>query len=445
MAKPVHIFIDRKELVGYTDLTLTRNKEKLTGEASFSVFMGWLPTEPVLVPATKGREVLIYIGGHLAFTGVIDRRRDAAAREGSGLSRADTKATSDRSLSVGPNEYSVRFTCRGKTKYIVDSSHQHATGTYLRPTNREVVTDLTAPWGTEIQWEADEIDLDKVRLRDGARVADELQRLSEMTSLYIYETRDGKLKVTDGSEATTGEPVVLGQNILTFSSDQAEDTERDEVTVKGQRIEKEQWGDPAVIPTLQKAKDDTVQNFSPTTVQLHGNGTDELLERRAQYEINKRATRSKQVTVEVFHVQQTDGLPWDLGVIHYVEIPPAGVFDLMEVIKVVYTVQANAELMTTITFAPAPVKVASGDSVTVGFLDGLPEINDVASAAASRRAKFGASFGAGHGWGSPAISFLEKASATVAAALKDTFLSEVDVDTAKPPMRLPASYKGEDT
>lgn len=347
MSKPVRVFIDGQELVGYTNLSLQRSKEQLTGSLSIGIFMGWLPNEPVYPVATKGREVSVYVGGYLAFNGVIDRRSDSGQR----MQDADAS----RTLTIGANEYSVKLTARGKTKYLIDSSHQHKTGTMLRVSNRDVIEELLSPWNLDIAWEADVIDLDRVRFRDGGFVVDELRRLATQCSLYLHEDVQGRLKVSDGPGTQVGEPISLGVNILSFTTDQSEVTERSQITVKGQLTKVGEWGTPAVIPTLLEAVDSAVKSFIPISVQVFGNATPELLDRRAQYEANKRTAQSKRITVEVFHVQQTDGKPWDIGGLHHVIIPPAGVDAMMEITEVTYNVGIN-ELTTTIVLTPPPVK-----------------------------------------------------------------------------------------
>lgn len=452
MVKPVHIFIDRQELLGFTSMNLRRNKNEMTGELTIKVFMGWLPTVPVMVDATKGKEVLVYIGGHLAFTGFIDRRKDTSKNtqpRGSdgrfvkkGSVDTDSGATNSGSMQdgLGPNNYEVEFKARGKTKYLIDCSQQHPTSTMLRVTNREALETLVQPWGTEIVWEASEDQLDKVRFRDGAHVSDEIQRLAEDSSLYVTETRDGRLRITDGAYTETGEPLVLGTNILQFSTDQAEDQEQSEVLVKGQRIEVTSWGEAAVLPTQLKVRSTLDTAFRPLTVQHYGNATPEALAKRAQYEANKRSSISKQVLIEAFHVQQTTGAPWDLGVLHYVEIPPANVFELMEVTELEYIVTADKTLMTKLTFAPAPVKLTSGN--TSEFLGDVADVNDIVGRAASRRAQFGVT-GTGLDWGGPAFQFIEVLTNPLAAltTVASEFLGGVTGQGERPPLELPPSYK----
>src|SRR5262245_65311303 len=120
------------------------------------------------------------------------------------------------SVSIGPTACTTTTSARGKTKRLIDSTHQHPTTNMLKPTSKEVVEKLIQPWKTMLEWKGEVIKLDKVRFRDGARVVDELQRVALENCYFMYETRDGKLRVTDGvgqSGGQGGDPLILGQNI----------------------------------------------------------------------------------------------------------------------------------------------------------------------------------------------------------------------------------------
>jgi prophage tail gpP-like protein len=442
---PVVIFIERKQLIGWTSLRLRRDKAELTGSATIEIFMGWIPTEPVLYDAQTGREVLIYIGGHLAFTGYLDRRTDETDRvtlqgrdpDGQFNSNALSIAEGAVGINAGPNSYRVSFTCRGKTKYLIDSSHQDETGTFLRVTNREVFERLIAPWRVELDWQAETIGLDKVRLRDGAAVSDELQRISEMSSLYTYETRDGRLRVTDSrSVATTGDPLVLGVNITQFQAEQALDASASLITVKGQRIERGQWGIPAVLPTLQSVANKAVAAFIPTTVHLYGDGTDQLLQKRAEYEANMRAGEEKQIQLQVFYLQQPSGSFWDIGVKHYVEIPPAGIYGEFEVISLEYVCSPD-NVFTTLTLANQPARIESAFSNSGSdFLSDVPENSE------RDRPPQGTQDWYWYGPDLEPLASLGEPVNSVGPGRGNRFLSEIDGQNSNPPLVLDPGFTG---
>jgi len=406
MVKPVEIYIGGSELLGYTEMTLKRTKDAMTGSFSASIFMGYVPTEPVLIDVAKGNELQVKIGGHLAFTGSVDKRIGTGAKSGrEGTAEHSGAVINSRSVSIGPDSYTVKITSRGKTKYLIDSSHQHPTTNMLQPTNREAVERLISPWKIKLEWMSATIKLDKVRFRDGARVVDELNRVATENGHFLYETRDGSLRFTDSTGGTVGEALILGKNILTFSAEQNEDQVKSRIKVKGQRTKKEVWGEAATVTTYKEIEDTDVGSLIPIIVQHYGDGTPEALERRARFEANKRSSASKTVTVEVFHVQQSDGSPWDIGTEHYVEIPPEGIFDVFECTALTYTVQNDKTLKTTLTLSPLPASAAAG------FAAGLSTIGLDPAMGSARKAIAGVTFAAGKypaPWSSPSINVIEQ-------------------------------------
>jgi prophage tail gpP-like protein len=237
----------------------------------------------------------------------------------------------------------------------------------MQPTTKQVVEKLVEPWGTRVQWKGEVIKLDKARLRDGSRVVDELHRICIENCYFMYETRDGQLCVCDGVGGSSGEPLILGQNILTFSAEQSEDKNKSKVKVKGQRSKKGVWGKKATEKTFVEKSNPKVRNKAFQTVQHYGDATEKELERRARFELNKRNSESQKITIEVFHVQSSSGKPWDIGDTHYVEVPPEGIFDVFECTELTYHVNADKELKTVLTLSPPPSGGAGGASGGFGL------------------------------------------------------------------------------
>ena len=226
--KPVVIIVGGSELTNWTEMTLQRSKDELTGTLNVSIFAGAMPPTPIARSAKPGAEVQVYIAGQMAFTGTVDKRKGTGAKHGKeGTDNEDeTKGESSMSVNIGPNEYTIKLSARGKTKRLIDSSHQHPTTNMLKPTTKQVVDKLVEPFKQQVEWKGETIKLDKVRFRDGARVVDELHRVALENCYFMYETRDGKLRVTDGVGSASGgggDALILGQNILTFSAEQSED------------------------------------------------------------------------------------------------------------------------------------------------------------------------------------------------------------------------------
>lgn len=447
---PVHIFLDGQELEGWTGMTLHRAKKDLTGSLSVDMFFSYMPAAPVAVQATRGKEITVYIGGHLAFTGKVDKRQGnsvAAADDGSKAANDGTAGSGagfSRSASIGADEYTVKLTARGKTKKLIDSSHQHPTTNMKDPSTKDAVEKLVQPWGVEVEWKAEEVKLDRIRFRDGAKAFDEIDRIGTENGHFIYETRDGKLRVTDDTSGATGEPLILGENILKFSAEQSEENSRAKVKVKGQRTKKGQRGKNAVLNTEKQAEDKWDGGDTYLVVQHFGDGTPEALERRANFEMNKRSAESKKLSIEVFHVQSASGAPWDIGDVHYCEVPPEGIFDDFEVTELTYEVKDDKTLSTRLTLSPPPKKKAASGG------GGLGSSLDIAAGAAqqfgaARRAAAGVTFVAGQypsPWSGPDIAFTQVPDiASLAAAAIPALLDTLTLTTAsEPPEKLPPDF-----
>jgi prophage tail gpP-like protein len=290
-------------------MTLQRSKVEMTGSLSVTIFAGAVGSIPMMTAAKCGAEINVYIAGQLAFCGTVDKREGSGTKKGKkGADKTNKKEGKGKegtqaSLTIGPNEYTIKISARGKTKRLIDSSHQHPTTNMMQPTTKEVVEKLVQPWNIRTEWKGEVIKLDKVRFRDGAKVFDELARIATENCYFMYETRDGKLRVTDGvgTDSGSGDPLILGKNILAFSSEQSEDKAKSEIKVKGQRTKKGIRGKKAVEKTHKTIRNSKVKNKSLQTVPHYGDATDKELERRARFEMNKRNSASQKITIEVFH------------------------------------------------------------------------------------------------------------------------------------------------
>ena len=445
MMAPVVICIGGSALDTWTEMTLQRSKDEMTGSLSVSIFAGAMSSGPMIAAAKCGADISVYIGGQLAFCGTVDKRSGSGTKKGKkGADEENQKegkgaSGTQMSVSINATEYTIKLSARGKTKRLIDSSHQHPTTNMMQPTTKEVCEKLVEPWQIQLDWKGEVIKLDKVRFRDGAMVIDELQRIATENCYFMYESRDGKLVVCDGVAGMTsgGDPLILGENILTFSAEQSEDKAKSEVKVKGQRTKKDIRGKKSLEKTMKQVKNSKVKSKNLLTVQHYGDATDKELERRARFEMNKRNSASQKITIEVFHVMSSGG-PWDIGNCHYVEVPPEGIFDMFECTELTYHVNAEKELKTTLTLSPPPSGGGGGGEGGGGF--GLDMLN--MSMGSARRSQAGISIVEGmypDAWGPPMLSEMPFQTLVEAAAkpLTDAERKEQEKMREAPPLTLP--------
>lgn len=442
--------------VDYLEATLDRNKEDMTGSLNVKLFGGAMPTGVVVAAARAGAPIQAYVAGQLAFTGTIDQRAGTGARQGekgttsrqkplrvgggSGSKKGGKGGGGGPGVHIGPNEYTVTIAARGETKRLMDSSHQHPTTNMMQPTTKEVVEKLIEPWRIQTEWLGKVIKMDKARFRDGAKVYDELHRIASEYCYFMYETRDGKLRVTDGVGMGSGDALILGQNIMQFQAEQSEDQSKSKIKVKGQRSPKDKWGEEAILKRFKEIQDSGVSDFVPFTVQHYGDGTDEELERRARFEMNKRNSLAKKLTIEVFHVQSPSGAPWDIGQTHYVQVPPEGIADVFECTRLSYHVTPERELKTTLQLNPPPSGGAGG--AAGGF--GLQGLVGLVQQAASMRSALGIRFVPGQypaPWNPPQLTELPLQTLAEAAAKAAASRDPLEVVRRPPPLTLPVWFE----
>lgn len=450
----MRIFIGGEELIGFTSATLSRKKAEMTGSLSVEIFFSYVPGSPVYVQAARGREVTVYISDQLAFSGILDKRkgegvkqnRDSQGRFASGSSGSD--AGGDVSSSIGPDKYRVTLTARGKTKYLVDSSHQ-ISETMLKTKSREVAQRLTKDFDIDVDWQASDIEIDKKVFRDGSLAMDEVFRLCNEHCYFVYETRDGRLKICETPDGATGEPLILGKNIISFSAEQSEEQANSKIKIKGHRHKKGVRGKDAIVEREKEIEDHWVEAYIPLTIQHYGDATDEALERRGKWEADRRAAESKRVTIEVFDMKTASGVPWDIGLLHYVEVPPEGVFDTLECIELEYKADTES-CRTTLTLAPPPSKGISGGGSGGGgsSLTGIDIASEVLATNTQRRTQAGVEIVPGFypsSWTSADLSIVNiipNVIGAIAAVVNSLTDDEPENKKQRPPMTIRPKESG---
>ena len=293
---PVAIMIGGQLLQGWTTMSLERQKKDMTGRASIGIFFGFVPKQVAIPAARAGAQVAIYIGGNLAFVGTLDARKAEGSdkggskggkkkrRRGKGRDKGEGGGKGDGEAGIkthiGPDQYTITLTARGKTKNLIDSSHDHKTGTITGAKTRPVVEELVKNFKVGLDWRAGSHDMDKIRFRDGAAVRDEIDRVCSEYGYYRYETRDGKLRVTDQAGPESGEALILGENIMEFEASQSENGGNNPIKVKGQRTKKNIRG-KAAVNRQKTIRDGHIKRYAPLTIQHYTDASNEALNRRA--------------------------------------------------------------------------------------------------------------------------------------------------------------------
>lgn len=409
----VVITVGGQNLYGWTNMKLARQRKDMTGALTFEMFFTNIPANPQMRSVVAGAEIQVYIAGNLAFTGTIDSRTGSGKGKHKGHHQ-HAQGLNDRNLAgvdrsgrnpsgagvhayADAESYKITVECRGKTKRLVDSSHDHPTGHMANTTVPDIFKTLTKNFKVQVDDQSnDKLQIERAVFRDGAAVYTELKRWAKEHNHIHFETTDGKLKLTDDSMGGSGEPLILGLNILSFDATQSDGQGNSEITIKGQRSGLKYHGKEAVMNKI-KTKNPSVSDYSPVIHQLNADASTDRLKKRVKYENDRATQESKQITIDVFSVQSTDGKPWDLNVTHYVEIPPEGIYNEFVVDSLTYFCEAKGTLKTELKLVP----VAQG-----GDGGGGGAVSDASAYGQSRAAAAGLTYNQGQypsPWIIPAI------------------------------------------
>lgn len=376
---PVTILVGGGKLVGWTEMKLKRVRKDMTGSLSFSLFYSDMPTSPVARNVVPGAEVTVYIAGNLAFTGKIEKRGGkgkTGGKKSKGKAGSKDDESGSISSSIDSTSYKISVSCRGKTRRLVDCSHMHPTGMMRDKKPLDVAQDICGRFGIGVMSEAAGGEsIERVVYRDGAIAASEIHRWTREDGLYAFEDKTGQLKITSDGASGSGEDLILGQNILEFSSSQSDEHQASEITVKGQRTGPKFHGKSA-IQQKETIKIEGTSEYAPFVIQLNGDAASGRMKRRGQAERTRRRQKDNEITIDVFHVQSRSGAPWDLNQTHYVEVPPEGIFGEWVVTELEYTCNHKDKIQTQLTLSPkdndssmpGQAGIASGSSSLSGSL-----------------------------------------------------------------------------
>lgn len=374
----VVIMVGGQSINGWVNMKLNRERKNLTGNLTFEMFFTNLPANPQMRAIVAGAEISVYIVGNLAFVGTIDSRTGSGKGKHKGhhehsqglndrnLAGVDRKGKNPSGAGVhsyaDAESYKITVEARGKTKRLVDSSHDHPTGQMPNTTVPKIFQELTKNFKVQINdTSGDSTQIERAVFRDGAAVYTELARWAKEHNLIHFEDKTGKLNLTTDSAGGSGEPLILGMNILSFDATQSDGQGNSTITIKGQRSGMQHHGKDAVQNKL-VITNPSVNDYSPVIHQHNADASPERLKKRGKFENDRATQESKEVTIDVFSVQQTDGEPWDLNVTHYVEIPPEGIYNQFVVDSLTYFCEAKGTLKTELKLVP----VAQGGDGTGG-------------------------------------------------------------------------------
>lgn len=324
---------------GWTDVTVTRMVDAVSGSFSVALVDRWSPDAKAL-PIAASQPVSI--------------KTRASAKPGTAADQLIRGYIDTVKPSFGATSHAISISGRDASGDLVDCAAVHKPGEWRNLPCSRLAAILAAPFGVEVLCTANEgAPIPVHKIEPGETAWECLERALRQRELLAMP--DSTLGAGGGiliAPIATGRAVtalVQGQNILSASADFDAANRFSEYRVLAQnRGSDSEHGDKAAA-VLGVAKDDTVERYRPHIITGESPKDAATAQRRATWEASVRAGRSASVEVEVQGWRQGDGTLWPLNAMCRVSIPYLRVEKDLLIGKVVHKISASGGTTTTLT------------------------------------------------------------------------------------------------
>jgi prophage tail gpP-like protein len=356
------LLVDGQRLSGWQEIRVSRGIERIPSDFDISLTERY-PGEMEAAILRAGSPCQVLIGDDLVVTGYIDRY----------------------SPEIGPRAHSIRVVGRGKCQDLVDCSAylRGVNNQVLQATTRELASRLAALFGiTVTARDGDGLVVPQFNVILTETSWDIIERAARHSALLAYEGADGNLILSRAGTDRMASGFVQGGNVeraqATFSVDQRfslYEVVWQPLEVLGDVSRAAGAGDAANIRaqvadiTVGADKPGTGRRFRPKVlVSDQDQFGQDIAERRALWERNRRNGRGRQAFVVVDSWRDAAGRLWEPNARAPVEIPAIKVADVEWVIAdVTYLrgengTRAELLLMPAEAFDPEPIVLQSFDA-----------------------------------------------------------------------------------
>jgi len=291
----VTLFVGNKVYEGWEDVKITRELNSAASDFEVQVTDKWRPDEePWRIAA--GEAVHIHVGTHSILTGYVDKVSPSFSRT--------TK--------------SIVVQGRSKTGDLVDCSVE-GPSEYQGLTVKEMADKVCKPFGISVSLIGDVgAAFPKITLQQGETVFALLDRLCRERKLLMYPTYEGNLVISSLGTSVAASEIRQGVNILGGSGTHDNSNRFSKYLVKGQNMgflgDKEQ-----AVGALGEATDSGITRYRPLILLAENNASDQSSQDRASYEAGLRAGKALTAQVSVQGWFQSNGKPWEINQLVFVD------------------------------------------------------------------------------------------------------------------------------
>ena len=339
----VTLFVGGTALTGWTDIAITRRSEGCPNSFEVAV-TSRDPKTGAVTAALAGDSCEVEIGNDRVITGYVDRNLNAGSA----------------------SDHTLRIIGRGKCADLVDCSAEWLSGQILGSNVLEVSQKLAAAYGIEVAI-AGGIDpgpvVPQLNLNYGETAYAIIERLTRAAGLLAYEDAQGRLVLTRAGSTTAASGIAYGQNVERWETVNAMDARYSEIVCVRSGVNN--MGDLGEAGfAFDTERDPNVKRHRLLYLVMEPTAEDPagFVERRARWEIARRAGRGRQVRVTVDSWRDSAGNLWEPNTLAPIDVPGLAATDRLLVIsEVTYLRDSEAGttaellLMPREAFLPEPI------------------------------------------------------------------------------------------
>jgi prophage tail gpP-like protein len=315
---------------GWTKASVTRSVKDLTGSFQVTLHdpMMLLLGSPLYTAfsanAEPGSPVQVFVAGELFLTGMID-------------SRTATKSAT---------AHDVQISGRGKSRDLVDSSHDDQKTQYNDQTPSQIVKKVAEPFGQQVKvrLSGGERPIPKYRYFPGDNAFDVSHEVARQQGITINEDKTGNLVMRDRAQGPAAGALVQGVNLLTYSVEKSDKDQFGKYKAKGQSVPGKGGRGKTANQRFAQVEDASVKGNRVLVRKGESDIDDGKIKKRALHEAARRSAGALRVSVTLYGYRGETGALWEPDTLAMTIIPDEKVAEMLLIESVTFTKDASGTI-----------------------------------------------------------------------------------------------------
>lgn len=304
MASPIALRILGTEYVDFKSARVTYGIEAFARSFSFQFSDKWLRTLVRPLPFKAGDQCEVTVNGETVLTGHVDAVP----------------------MAYDATSHEIEITGRSANGHMVDASAVHVAGKWKQQPLLKICTDIAAPFGVAVKvdpWVAGDIaePFAKYAIEDEETAYACMQRAAERRGVFLTSDAGLTTTITKSSPIVLPGVLKLGVNVLRARREERYTERFSEYIVKSQRAGSDTFFGPQVTGPFVRIPDTGVTAYRPLIMVADGIATQTAMLRRASWERNVRAGRSRRLEYDLQGFRSPTSTAWPINQLITVDDP----------------------------------------------------------------------------------------------------------------------------